>query len=54
MSNFGVKVADGSCADKQEGEEDDSLLGYFYQRYSHNPLSTVVGSSPHQAGRDIR
>lgn len=39
MSNFGVKAADGSCADKLRGEGDDSLLGYFYQRYSHNPLS---------------
>lgn len=39
MSNFGVKAADGSCADKLRGEGDDSLLGYFYQCYSHNLLS---------------
>lgn len=42
------------CADKQSGEEDDSLLGYFYQHYSRNPLPIVAGTSPLQEGWGTR
>lgn len=50
MSNFGVEAADGSCADKQSGEGGDSLLGYFYQCYSHNLLSILAGMAPPPGG----
>lgn len=39
VNNFGVKVSDSSCTNKQSSEEYDSLLGYFYQHYSQKPLS---------------